>query len=190
MSDDRTSEVWTFDGAPEIQPTIRTCMSAAKAAGAKESEWLRYADPAVRGAEQTFKDSLKSQSIPERWIRVNPKPRHETRGGPLGDQPQQAIDHLGGLSLSAAKDRCLMAAIGLLRPVAATHVVAREQDEPVDNDQSSDEEDEPIARSPPPRSETSSQNGGKTPTVAKPPSEPKTPSPKAGSSPKATSPKK
>lgn len=190
MSDDRTTEVWTFDGAPEIQPTIRTCMSAAKAAGAKESEWLRYADPAVRGAEQTFKDSLKSQQVPERWLRANPKPRHETRGGPLGDQPQQAVDHLCGLSLSAAKDRCLMAAIGLLRPVLTTREVVVEQDEEVDNDPSSDEEEEAKPSPPAPQDETSSQNGGKTPTMATPLKDSKTPSPKTGSPSKTPSPKK
>lgn len=189
LSDDRTTEVWTFDGAPEIQPTIRTCMSAAKAAGAKESEWLSYADPAVRGAEQTFKDSLKSQPIPERWIRANPKPRHETRGGPLGDQPQYPVDHLSGLSLSAAKDRCLMAAIGLLRPIPRPQD-EEEQDEAVDNDHSSDEEEEAKPPSPPPRLETSSQDGGKTPTMAKPSNGDKTPSPKAQAPAKTPSPKK
>jgi len=106
------TEVWCFDGAPAIQPTIRTCMAAAKAAGANESAWLDYADRAVQVAERSFKEALRTQSIPRAWLRENPKPQHETRGGPLGDQSQVAIPFLNGLSMSAAKDKLLRVAIG------------------------------------------------------------------------------
>jgi len=114
MSDAQT-EVWTFDNAPAIQPTIRSCMSAAKAAGANESEWLNYADRAVQVAEQTFKEAMRTQGIPGGWIRENPKPVHETMGGPLGDHPQKAIPFLKGMSTAAAKDKVIRVAIGLDR---------------------------------------------------------------------------
>jgi hypothetical protein len=188
LSDDGSTEIWTFDGAPAIQPTIRTCMSAAKAAGAKESEWLNYADPAVRGAEQTFKDTLKSQGIPAGWLRENPKPTHETRGGPLGDVPQRAISHLSGCSLSAAKDRCLMAAIGLTPPDTADDSDGEPQPEPEGSDEES--EDETNEPQPPPPKPASPANGGKTPTQGNPGKEVRTPSPKAGSSSKTSPPKK
>jgi len=110
---DGQTEVWTFDGAPAIGPTIQTCMSAAKAAGASESEWLRYADQAVRVAEQSFKEALRTQSNPAAWIRANPIPDHETMGGPLGDQPQKSVGHLFGLSLNAAKDKVLRVLLGI-----------------------------------------------------------------------------
>lgn len=177
LSDDGSTEVWTFDGAPAIQPTIRTCMAAAKAAGAQESAWLSYADPAVRGAEQTFKDTLKSQGIPREWLRDNPKPHHETRGGPLGDQPQRAIAHLSGLSLSAAKDRCLMAAIGLTPPAGFSHVGDEPEDEDVVNDSSSDEEaEEP--QQPPTSKPASPAREDKPQTASSTPSGSKTPTPK------------
>jgi len=101
------TEVWTFDGAPAIQPTIRTCMAAAKAAGAKESEWLSYADSAVQISERSFKEALRTQAIPGWWVVDNPRPHHETMGGPLGDVPQKAVGYLSGLSLNTAKDKVL-----------------------------------------------------------------------------------
>jgi len=110
---DGSTEVWTFDGAPAIQPTIRTCMTAAKAAGAKESEWLSFADSSVQSAEQTFKEALRKQTIPGGWVRRNAKPAHETKGGPLGDHPQKAIPYLYGLSTAGAKDKVVRVAIGI-----------------------------------------------------------------------------
>jgi hypothetical protein len=113
LSDDGQTEIWTFEGAPAIQPTIRSCMAAAKAAGANESEWLNYSDQAVRVAEQSFKEALRTQGIPADWLRANPKPAHETMGGPLGDDPQRAVPFLKGLSTAAAKDKVIRVAIGL-----------------------------------------------------------------------------
>jgi hypothetical protein len=110
---DGQTEVWTFDGAPAIQPTIRTCMLAAKAASAPESEWLRYSDRAVQAAEQQFKEALRKQGIPEIWLAGNPRPKYETRGGPLGDRPQAAVPFLNGLSMAAAKDKVLRVAVGV-----------------------------------------------------------------------------
>jgi hypothetical protein len=107
------TEVWSFEGAPAIQPTIRSCMTAAKAAGASESEWLTYAEQAVRVAEQNFKEALRTQAIPADWLRDNPQPAHETKGGPLGTNPQCAIPYLNGLSTAAAKDKVIRVAIGL-----------------------------------------------------------------------------
>jgi hypothetical protein len=110
---DNETEVWNFENAPAIQPTIRSCMSAAKAANANESEWLRYADRAVQVAEQQFKESLRTHEVPQAWLRANPKPRHETMGGPLGDHPQKAVPFLNGLSLASAKDKVIRVAIGM-----------------------------------------------------------------------------
>jgi len=107
------TEVWVFDGAPAIQPTIRTCMAAAKAAGAKESAWLDYADPAVRVAEQSFKEAVRTHAVPRRWVRENPRPAYETMGGPLGDQHQTAVLYLRELSFAAAKDQVLRRALGI-----------------------------------------------------------------------------
>jgi hypothetical protein len=112
-SPDRETEVWNFENAPAIQPTIRSCMTAAKAAGANESEWLRYADRAVQSAEQQFKEALRTERIPPGWERVNPRPIHETMGGPLGDCPQKPIPFLKGLSQASAKDKVVRVAIGL-----------------------------------------------------------------------------
>lgn len=110
---DGQTEVWTFDGAPAIGPTIQTCMAAAKAAGAKESEWLSYADQAVRVSEQSFKEALRTQESPAAWIGANPIPDHETMGGPLGDIHQKSVGHLFGLSLNAAKDKVLRVVLGI-----------------------------------------------------------------------------
>jgi hypothetical protein len=110
---DGETEVWDFENAPAIQPTIRSCMTAAKAAGANESEWLGYADRAVQSAEQRFKEALRTEGIPAGWVRVNPRPAHETKGGPLGDHPQKAIPFLKGMSQASAKDKVIRVAIGL-----------------------------------------------------------------------------
>jgi len=107
------TEVWTFDGAPAIQPTIRTCMAAAKAAGMPESAWLDYADPAVQVAERSFKEALRTQGIPEGWVAGNPRPHHETMGGPLGDVPQKAVGYLSNLSFNAAQDKVLRVVLGI-----------------------------------------------------------------------------
>jgi hypothetical protein len=107
------AEIWVFDNAPAIQPTIRTCMAAAKAANAPESAWLDYADQAVQVAERSFKEALRTQVIPQGWIREHPKPVHETMGGPLGDQPQKAVPFLKGFSMATAKDKVIRVAIGL-----------------------------------------------------------------------------
>jgi hypothetical protein len=112
QGDDET-EVWSFDGSPAIQPTIRTCMAAAKAAGAQESAWLDYADNAVQVAERSFKEALRTQGIPVGWIRANPKPDHQTMGGPLGDIPQKSVPYLEGLGINAAKDKVLRVILGI-----------------------------------------------------------------------------
>lgn len=130
------TEVWTFDGAPAIGPTIQTCMSAAKAAGAKESEWLSYADQAVRVAEQSFKEALRTQPIPQVWVSENPIPDHETMGGPLGDVPQRAVGYLHNLSLNAAKDKVLRVLLGI------------DSNESIDDDEA-DQQDLPPPPSPP-----------------------------------------
>lgn len=135
------TEVWTFDGAPAIQPTIRTCMAAAKAAGAQESAWLSYADSAVQISERSFKEALRTQVIPEAWIAGNPRPRHETMGGPLGDIPQKAVGYLRSLSLNAAKDKVLRVMLGI--------------DSNESDDEEEEEEDLPP---PPPKSDTSSKD--------------------------------
>jgi len=113
ISTDGSTEIWSFADAPAIQPTIRSCMTAAKAAGASESSWLDYADRAVQTAERSFKEALRTQAIPMGWEVDNPRPNHETKGGALGDIPQKAVPFLDGLSLSAAKDKVVRVAIGL-----------------------------------------------------------------------------
>lgn len=123
------TEVWSFENAPAIQPTIRTCMSAAKAAGAAESAWLDYADRAVQAAERTFKESLRTQEIPAGWASRNAKPAHETMGGPLGDQPQKPVPFLKGFSLASAKDKVVRVAIGLDQPDAPDSSDSEEEDE-------------------------------------------------------------
>lgn len=150
MSDDQT-EVWTFENAPAIQPTIRSCMAAAKAAGANESMWLNYADRAVQVAEQTFKEAMRTQAIPGGWIRANPKPVHETMGGPLGDRPQKAIPYLKGMSTAAAKDKVIRVAIGL----DLTNESSDDEDSNGDDD---DEEATPVA----PRPDSSLQRQART----------------------------
>ncbi|QZE12028.1 MAG: hypothetical protein [Sclerotinia sclerotiorum narnavirus 2] len=112
---DGQTEVWTFDGAPAIGPTIQALMAAAKAADPKrESEWLDHATPAVQQAERTFKEALRTQAIPEAWLRVNPKPAYETMGGPLGDVRQTAVAYLGEASFSSARDKVLKRALGVV----------------------------------------------------------------------------
>jgi len=142
------TEIWTFENAPAIQPTIRTCTSAAKAAGAPESAWLDYADQAVQVAERSFKEALRTQGIPEAWAKDNPRPRYETMGGPLGDVPQKAVPYLKGFSLASAKDKVVRVAIGL-----------DQLDEPHSPDQSEDESSEEEDNLPPPK-QRSTGNGG------------------------------
>jgi hypothetical protein len=149
------TEVWVFENAPAIQPTIRTCMAAAKAAGAPESAWLDYADQAVQVAERSFKEALRTQGIPEEWSGEHPKPHHETMGGPLGDVPQKSVPFLKGLSLAAAKDKVIRVAIGL-----------DTTDDPESSENSEDEEDEEEVK-PPVVSKSASPKGG--PSVAAPP---------------------
>jgi len=100
-------EVFAVENGPECGPTIQMAITAAKAAGKPESAWLDYAVPAVRNAEQLFKEALKSQGPPEAWIAGNPRPAHETRGGPLGDRRQVAVKYLDGTTLARAKDLVL-----------------------------------------------------------------------------------
>jgi hypothetical protein len=131
--DDQT-EVWTFDGAPAIQPTIRTCSAAAKAAGKQESAWLDYADNAVQVAERSFKEALRTQAIPAGWLRVNPKPVHITMGGPLGDLPQKSVPYLKGLGFNSAKDKILRVMLGI-----------DPNGENADEDEDDDDGDDPLA---------------------------------------------
>jgi CTP:molybdopterin cytidylyltransferase MocA len=100
-------EVFVVDGSPECGPTIQMAMTAAKAAGKPESAWLDHVAPAVRNAEQLFKEALKSQGPPAAWLADYPRPTHETRGGPLGDRPQVAVEYLDGATLARAKDLIL-----------------------------------------------------------------------------------
>jgi len=100
-------EVFVVDGDPDCGATIQMAMAAAKAAGKPESAWLDYAVPAVRNAEQLFKAALKSQEPSQQWLAGNPRPTHETRGGPLGDRPQVAVEYLDGSTLARAKDLVL-----------------------------------------------------------------------------------
>jgi hypothetical protein len=140
------TEVWSFDGAPAIQPTIRTCITAAKAAGAKESEWLNYADSAVQTAERSFKQALRTTGVPAGWLRVNPKPAYETKGGALGDVPQKAVEYLNGLSLASARDKVTRVAIGM------------DSTDPLplltEDDSESEAEDDPPAPAEPPEDKT------------------------------------
>jgi len=112
LSADGQTEVWTASGSPPIQETIRTCMSAAIAAGAKEADWLQFAPQAVQDSERAFKNALRNQGVPADWLRTHPKPAFETRGGPLGDQSQQEVGYLHGSSLQAAQDKVLNVLIG------------------------------------------------------------------------------
>jgi hypothetical protein len=130
LAEDQTTEVWAFDGAPAIQPTIRACMTAAKAASAPESAWLSYADQAVQVAEQSFKEALRTQAIPADWVAENPRPAYETMGGPLGDVHQKPVSYLTGLSFNAAKDKVLRVIIG---------VDSNESDDDEDDDGEADE---------------------------------------------------
>jgi hypothetical protein len=148
------TEVWSFDGAPAIQPTIRTCMTAAKAAGAKDSEWLNYADSAVQTAERTFKQALRTTGVPAGWLRAHAKPTYETKGGALGDVPQKAVEYLNGLSLAAARDKVTRVAIGL--------DIADPLPLPEEDDSESEAEDDPPA--------PAEQPEGNTPKAARTPS--------------------
>lgn len=112
LNADGQTEVWTAAGTPPIQETIRTCMAAAIAAGAKEADWLQFAPQAAQDSERAFKNALKNQGIPDDWLRTHPKPAFTTRGGPLGDQEQVEVDYLHGSSLQAAQDKVLNVLIG------------------------------------------------------------------------------
>jgi len=112
LSADGQTEVWTAAGTPPIQETIRTCMAAAVAAGAQEADWLQFAPQAAQDSERAFKNALKNQGIPADWLRENPKPAFETRGGPLGDQEQKEVGYLHGSTLQAAQDKVLNVLIG------------------------------------------------------------------------------
>jgi len=135
------SEIWAFVDAPAIQPTIRTCMAAAKAAGKPESSWLDFADRAVQTAERSFKEALRTGGVPASWPGENPRPEYETRGGPLGDQPQKAIEYLNGYSTAAARDRVLCAVLG----IAMNDSVPRLLTAPEEEDSESESEAEPTA---------------------------------------------
>jgi hypothetical protein len=128
MDAEGQTEIWSFDGAPAIQPTIRTCMAAAKAAGVQEAAWLDYADNAVQVAERSFKEALRTQGIPNGWLRHNPKPDHETMGGPLGDIPQKAVPYLKGLGVNSAKDKVLRVMLGIDLNVGAEESDDEEED--------------------------------------------------------------
>lgn len=106
-------EVWAFNGSPPIGPTIQAAMAAAKAAGGKESEWVNHATEAVRAAELQFKQALRNAEPAQAWLADHPQPRHETRGGPLGDRPQSAVSYLTGRSLAAAQDLVLNRIFGV-----------------------------------------------------------------------------
>lgn len=120
FSENDQTEVWSFEDSPAIGPTIKESQKAAKADGKLESEWLKFAPPAVQVAETAFKEALKKQSIPETWLGVNPKPEYETRGGPLGDRPQQNVEYLGTDSHATAKDHVLRRMLGLQDPSTST----------------------------------------------------------------------
>jgi hypothetical protein len=126
-------------------------MAAAKAAGKPESTWLDYADNAVQVAERTFKEALRTQGIPSGWIRVNPKPVHETMGGPLGDQPQKAVPYLVGCGLNHAKDKVLRVILGIDPNGDDADVDNDEDDEDADPGQSEEvaAEAAPLPPSPP-----------------------------------------
>jgi len=130
LAEDGQTEVWTAAGTPPIQETVRACMAAAVAAGAQGADWLQFAPQAVQDSERAFKNALKNQSIPADWLRDNPKPAFETRGGPLGDQEQKEVSYLKGCSLQAAQDKVLNVLIG------------RVSNDPEDSDLGEDDEDE------------------------------------------------
>lgn len=135
LNADGQTEVWTAAGTPPVQETVRTCMAAAKAAGAKEADWLQFAPQAVQDSERAFKNALKNQSIPVAWLRNNPKPAFETRGGPLGDQEQKEVSYLNGLSLQAAQDKVLNVLIGRV----VNDAVASDDDEDVADEEEGDD---------------------------------------------------
>jgi hypothetical protein len=175
VSSESTEEIWTFENAPAIQPTIRSCMTAAKAAGAQESAWLSYADRAVQSAEAQFKEALRTERIFERWLRVNPRPAHETMGGPLGGTRQKAVPFLNGLSLASAKDKVIRVAIGLdtTEDVESDNESDNDEDEEDDNDHPDVDQEspaKPVAPSPPNSLVAVGEktSGGSTPTKTSP----------------------
>jgi len=161
------TEVWNFENAPAIQPTIRSCMSAAKAAGANESEWLTYSDRAVQVAEQSFKEALRTQDIPEDWLRANPKPIHETMGGPLGDHPQKAVPFLNGLSMAAAKDKVIRVAIGLDQTDGTPLPHKEEEEDRFDPQFEGEDSEEEVAKPPTPEKLPAKAGSSKSQTPPK-----------------------
>lgn len=137
LASDGQTEVWTAAGTPPIQETIRTCMSAAEAAGAQRADWLQFAPQAVQDCERAFKNTLKTQGVPADWLRDNPKPAFETRGGPLGDQEQKEVGYLKGSSLQAAQDKVLNVLIG--RVTNDTVEKARDDEDAADESDSDDD---------------------------------------------------
>jgi hypothetical protein len=128
-------------------------MAAAKAAGANESMWLSHVDRAVQVAEQSFKEALRTQELPETWAVANPRPRHETRGGALGDIPQRAVPYLTGLTLAAAKDKVIRVAIGIELAENAPPPKVEAEHHDSSADESEEEEnvdipDKPVVNSP------------------------------------------
>jgi len=112
LAPDGKTPIWVHKDAPPIGATVQAAMAAAKAAGAKESEWVNHCDQAVRASELAYREALRTESLPKEWLGENPKPSFETRGGPLGDRPQVALAHLSGMSLAAAKDKVLRSLFG------------------------------------------------------------------------------
>jgi len=161
LGPDGQTEVWTFENAPAIQPTIRTCMAAAKAAGANESTWLTYADRAVQTAEQTFKEALRNAAVPPEWIAEHPRPHYETKGGALGDVPQTAVEYLKGLSLASARDKVTRVAIGLDQP-SRPPVDSDSEDDSSSEDESPEQDEEADDTDHPPPKKASSQKGSKS----------------------------
>jgi len=98
-------EAWSFSGAPHCGPTVKAAMASAKAAGKAEAEWIHFVSDDIKAAEADFKKDLKDEKRLKAYEAAHPKPTYETRGGPLGDRPQKAVDYLHGLSLAAARDK-------------------------------------------------------------------------------------
>jgi len=107
------TEVWSCSDAPAIGQAIKDFQKSAKDKGKPEGEWLAFAPESVQKAETEFKSALKGQELDKAWTEVNPRPTHETCGGPLGDRKQEPIAYLGELSTGKAKDQVLRRVLGL-----------------------------------------------------------------------------
>jgi len=127
-------EVWVIDGRPPCGPGIKTAQEAAKAASRPESEWMTFASAAVRQAEQRFKDAVATATVSAEWERENPRPAHETRGGPLADRAQLSIPYLEGLSLNQAKDKVLSLVFGFTAIAPRTRIIDDNVDDHDDDD--------------------------------------------------------